>query len=259
MDALESLVDFAALISYSTVHGNADNTERYDRQFGTVPESCVPESEQASPNVGVKQEEASNEASSQHCPSVQQDNAFAEIYQRSLPNPHAQTRGHRGLQRLRNDNEPLWSESTHAQMYSAHELRIHPGPSIDHQTLGDYRYMPPYTYALPYPLDDTATANAEMIYAYQPPYYYRNAEEERQIAMSREGLYGYSCADPRCDCRSYNVQTSYTNSGPGPIQASEAWRVYSAGFSGGLEGMRQRQASWGLDMEQTKMVQMQPY
>lgn len=258
MDALESLVDFAALISYSTGHSNAENTERYDRRFWTVPGSCVQKSERASPDVRVKQE-ASNEESLQHWPSVQQDNAFAEIYQRTLPDSHAQTREDQGLQQLRNDNEPLWSESTHAQGYSAHELRIHPGPSMNRQTLGDYRYIPPYTYARPFPLDDTVPANAEALYAYQPQNYYRNAEEERQIAMSREGLYGYSCADPRCDCRSYNVQTSYTNSGPGPTQARDAWGVYPAGFSGGLEGMRQRQAGWGMDIGQTTIVQMQPY
>jgi hypothetical protein len=258
MDALESLVDFAALISYSTVHSNADNTERYDGLFGAVPESCVQKSEQASPDPRVKQN-ASNEASLKYWPSVQQDNAFAEIYRRSLPSPHAQTPEDRGLQRLRNDNEPLWSESTHAQVYSAHELRIHPGPSIDRQTLGDYRYIPPYTYARPFPLDDTGTANAEVLYAYQPQNYYRNAEEERRIATSREGLYGYPCADPRCDCRSYNLQISYTNSGPGPTQVRDAWGVYPAGLSGGLEEMRQRQTGWEMDMEQTTMVQMQQY
>ena len=259
---LDSLVDFASQLSYSTVYVEEGNAERNDGNLFPLPGRHGTTSNQTYVTVGVKQK-TFDKTTVAHWPSTQQEKAFADIYQKSLLDVQPYVRENRCFQQLRNDYMPQELDHVCDPACSAPECRVvlHE-PSTDRHTRVNYQDRPPSGRRVP--LENAIPVNAEVLYAYQQPYYYPSAEEERYFAISLGGVYGYSCADPRCDCRSYNMQTLYANGDPGSVQVRDAWETYPASLGGELEGLRERQPGWRMDMEQmgmeqTGIVQVQPY
>jgi hypothetical protein len=255
MNALDSLVDFAALISSSTANTNANHTDN-DDDFIPLPQASGSIGDEATTGR-VKMQQEPYGLNAKYWTDLQQGNALFELYQKPLPAVYTQIDEPRDGQDIRPDFRPQWTSTSQPEAYMGHEVHIKQEPFLDRQMLGDFPYMP--SWSNPYPIDSTRAIKQETYMPYQHPAYFNNAAEERRFAMPDERVYGNACADPRCDCRSFVQQAPYGMGGQNALYMRDNWETIPMGFGGPMRGVGERWAGWGMGEEQMRMVHAQPY
>jgi hypothetical protein len=255
MNALDSLVDFAALISSSTVNTNANHTDN-DDDFIPLPQVSGSVGDEATA-VRVRMQQDPYGLDAKDWTDLQQDNALFELYQKTLTAAYTQIPEPQDGRDIRPDFRPQWTSTSQSEAFMGHQVHIKQEPLLDRQMLGDYPYMP--SWPNPYPIDNTRAIKQEAYIPYQHATYFNNAVEERRFAMPDARVYGTACADPRCDCRSFVQQAPYAMGGQNALYMRDTWEPIPLGFGGPMRGVSERWTGWGMGEEQMRMVHAQPY
>lgn len=248
MDALDSLVDFAALVSISVcdvkdkVNWNNDNSI-------PLPKSNARSNDQTSPIAGTNQLVQSGMVP-RYWPSNLQESAFVEIYQRprfdgtgssSEPSdvrPHVHE--HTVFRQLQTQ-QPQWPHHMHGQNYPPNELCAHPELVMERDPSSDDRHLP--LSVKPHPLDFSFAVEPMAQYPYPQLYHDPAAEHERQYGAAP------SCADPRCVCRFYGAQIPYAIDERGAMHGRDMWGGHPARFGARPERVPRLRAGWEMDTE----------
>ncbi|KAF2829356.1 hypothetical protein CC86DRAFT_188588 [Ophiobolus disseminans] len=287
MNALDHLVDFAALIS-STVTPRHSQTFANDhqtfQQHNETKRSCeerlarsasIPENlyDTSSSSWTGKQEAASPEyyqetslATYTHAQenksscswTGKQEAISPEYYRETLPATYTHAQENLEKQEMRVDNRPQWYDQANSAPYPNRQLQVQTQFTRDHPLSAIHHYVPQNGSL--YLFEGITPVSNEAYAPYPPPSHVLNhAEEARRLAMIDRRSYEYYCSDPRCGCLPLVPQAPHTADGHDQVQSGAFWYADPANYEPPTTETHNRWADMRMSEEQMRATNAQRY